>query len=69
MTNPCTLDRHHPWSHVGWQYWSVVNQQWEWTTGIVLSHRADQRLVEVRLDADNTTELRPCGYVDKAPTW
>jgi hypothetical protein len=67
MTNPCTLRRHRPWSHVGWQHWSPVTQQWEWITGTVLSHRGEQRLIEIRLDATNETVLRPCGYIDEAP--
>ncbi len=66
-TPHCTLDRHRPGQAVGWQYWNTAAQEWQWITGTVVSHRSDQRLIEIRVDATNRTVLRPCGPIMAAP--
>jgi len=64
---PCSLERHRPNARVGWQFWNVACQEWQWITGTVVAHRGEQRLIEVRVDATNRTVLRPCGPIMAAP--
>jgi len=64
---PCALDRHRPLRAAGWQFWSVAAQEWQWVTGTVISHRGEQRLIEIRLDATGRSVIRPCGPVVAAP--
>ena len=60
---PCSLERHRPGRRVKWQYWAVAAQAWHDIEGTVVTHRGDERLIEIRVDATGRTVVRPCGPV------